>query len=338
MEKKKLFIATGIYPPQVGGPAQYAKELAKSFRDADWEVIVRRYKLEFKLPTGIRHLFYFFKIIPAVIQADLIIALDTYSVGLPATIAARIFNKKIIIRTGGDFLWEWYVERTGEKILLRNFYLAGRSKWTKKEKLTFFLTRLTLRLASIVVFSTEWQRQIWTKPYRLAKVKTALIENYFGPKESFTLPVGKVFLGAARPLVWKNLDTLAKAFLAAKFIDGDLRLDLELAPYGEFLTKMKEAYAIILVSIGDISPNLILDAIRLGKPFILTRETGLYEKLRGVGIFVDPLNEKEIKDKVLELTQPLEYAKWRSRVEQFTYTHTWDEIRDEFINLSDKIV
>ncbi len=337
MKLQKILIATGIYPPAIGGPAQYAKELAESFRRHGEEVAVRTYTLEHKLPTGIRHLFYFCKILPAVWQADLIIALDAFSVGFPAVVAARLLGKKVIIRTGGDFLWEWYVERTGEKVLLRNFYADTRERWNKKEQVTFHVTKFTLKLAHKVIFSTDWQRKIFTPAYYLKANKTAIIENYYGPRVSAQAPAGKIFLGATRQLVWKNLDVLSKAFIAAKLEDRFLTLDLENEPYDKFLEKMRHAYAVILVSLGDISPNMILDAIRLGKPFILTRETGLYEKLRGIGIFVDPLNEKEIKEKILELAEPQEYARWRSRVEQFTYTHTWDEIRDEFIKLAEKL-
>lgn len=337
MKPQKILIATGIYPPAIGGPAQYAKELAESFRRHGEEVVVRTYNLEYKLPTGIRHLFYFCKILPAVWQSDLIIALDTFSVGLPAVLASRLLGKKVIIRTGGDFLWEGYVERTNEKVLLRNFYTNTKERWNRKEQIIFYLTKLSLRLANLVVFSTDWQRKIFTPAYCLKTNKTAIIENYYGPKDTFQAPAGKIFLGATRPLVWKNLDTLSKAFIAAKLEDRFLTLDLENEPYDKFITKMRHAYAVVLVSLGDISPNMILDAIRLGKPFILTRETGLYEKLRGIGIFVDPLNEKEIKEKILELAEPQEYARWRSRVEQFTYTHTWDEIRDEFIKLTEKL-
>lgn len=330
----KLLIATGIYPPQVGGPAQYAKELAASFERAGWQVIVQSFNFEHRLPTGLRHIFYFLKILPAAGSVDLIIALDTFSVGLPAVLAGRLFGKKVIIRTGGDFFWESYVERTGEKVLLRNFYATTRQRWNFKDRLVFLLTKITLQSASRVVFSTSWQKEIFIPAYGLDSRRTGLIENYYGPKENPTKPASKMFVGATRPLVWKNLDVLTKAFLAAKLIDGELRLDLNTAPYEKFLEKLRSAYAVILVSLGDISPNLILDAIRLGKPFILTRETGLAEKLRGVGIFVDPFNEEEIKEKILELADPSKYERWRSQVEQFTHRHTWDEIRDEFIALN----
>src|SRR3989344_982317 len=120
--EKRILITTGIYPPKIGGPAQYAKNLKEEFEKMGHIVLVKRYGPEDKLPTGVRHLFFFFKIIPAIYNSDMVVSLDTFSVGLPTVLAAKIFGKKCIIRTGGDFLWEGYVERSRKKVLLSDFY------------------------------------------------------------------------------------------------------------------------------------------------------------------------------------------------------------------------
>ena len=49
--------------------------------------------------------------------------------------------------------------------------------------------------------------------------------------------------------------------------------------------------------LGDISPNLILDAVRHNKPFILTQENGLTDRLGDIGLYVDPENVDDIKEK-----------------------------------------
>src|SRR5207249_3226173 len=94
------------------------------------------------------------------------------------------------------------------------------------------------------------------------------------------------------------ISRLNEAFKKAQEKVPELILDDESLPYEMFLEKMKNCYATILVSLGDISPNMILDAIRCGKPFILTRETGLYEKLKDVGLFVDPEDVNDIAKKI----------------------------------------
>ena len=333
MKARKILIVTGIYPPAIGGPAQYAKHLAEALTEGGDEVKVKTYGWEKRLPATWRHLFFFFKILPAVAQVEAVIALDTFSVAVPAYYATRLFRRQLIIRVGGDFLWEGYVERTEERVLLKNFYLDTPNNWTAKEKQIFKLTKQALHAASTVVFTTNWQRQIWAEPYKLNLDKIVIIENYYGPKESSLEPGAKVFVGGTRQLVWKNLDNLARNFFTTKLRDGSLQLDLENAPYEEFIEKIRQAYAVILVSLGDVSPNMILDAIRLGKPFILTRETGLYDRLRGVGIFVDPESDKEIIEAIMTLADPNEYDRWRAKVNQFTFTHTWQQIAEEFRKL-----
>lgn len=334
MKARKILIVTGIYPPQIGGPAQYAKNLAEALAEAGNQVEVKTYGWEKSLPSGWHHLAFFLKILPAVARAEAVIALDTFSVAVPTYYATRLFRRRFIIRVGGDFLWEQYLERTEERVLLKNFYLETPKHWTAKEKQIFRLTKKALAGANKIVFTTNWQRQIWAEPYGFDPRKTVIIENYYGPKESSVSPIGKIFVGGARQLVWKNLDNLARNFFAAKLRDGSLQLDLENAPYDEFIEKIRRAYAVILISLGDVSPNMILDAVRLGKPFILTRETGLYDRLRGVGLFVDPQSDKEIIAAIMTLADPNEYDRWRAKVNQFTFTHTWQEIAEEFKKLT----
>ncbi|MBI2482119.1 MAG: glycosyltransferase family 4 protein [Candidatus Vogelbacteria bacterium] len=326
----KIVIATGIYPPQIGGPAQYAKELADALTRAGNEVVIKTYRLEYKLPTGIRHLYYFFKILPTVWQAEVVIALDTFSVGLPAVAAGRLLGTTVIIRTGGDFLWEGHVERTGTKVLFRDFYHTSRAKWNLKEKIIFALSGWTLRYASKLVFSTTWQRDIFTSVYKLDQTKIYLVNNFSGPKLPSLPPVSQVFVAGTRPLKWKNLDTLKQAFVFVGTDYSGAKLDLTTASYQEFLEKIKSAYAVILVSLGDISPNLVLDALRFNKPVILTKETGFTDLLEDTVLWVDPLNIQDITEKIKLLLDPAVYQDYVARATAFNYIHTWDEIASEF--------
>jgi glycosyltransferase involved in cell wall biosynthesis len=332
--KIKILINTGIYPPKIGGPAQYAKNLKEAFEKMGHTVRVRTYGIEDKLPTGIRHLFFFFKTIPGVLMSDVVFILDTFSVGIPAVFACKIFGKKGIIRTGGDFLWEQYVERTGRKIFLRNFYNTEKQNFSFKEKMVFKLTKWTLNNASKIIFSTEWQRDIFIKAYGLSKENTCIIENYYGPKQSDDDFKSKTFIASARNLVWKNFDVLKRVFENIKTEHPEATLFTDNLPYKQFMDKMSKSYAVVLVSLGDISPNMMLDAIRLNRPFICTREIGIYDRLKNAGIFIDPLNEKEIKDAILYLLTEDGYKKAKEKVRNFNFFHTWEQIAEEFLSVA----
>lgn len=336
--QRKILIATGIYPPDIGGPAQYAKNLAEQFAGLGCGVKVLSYRLEKKLPIGLRHILYFLRVIFNLPAIDLIIALDSFSVGLPAVIAAKIFNKKIIIRTGGDFLWESYVERSGDLITLKQFY-AARPALNFKEKMIFSLSEYILKNSTAIVFSTDWQKEIFEKYYGLAPEKDFIIENYFAARaigEEATEE--KKFLWAGRPLKLKNLARLSAAFSEARKIMPELKLEIiQGMNYQELLEKIKTCYAVILPSLSEVSPNFILDALSLNKPFIMTRESGFYEKLKTVGLFLDPSDREDIKNKILFLADSKNYLEFKHKAINYSYKHSWREIAAEFINLYEKL-
>lgn len=343
--KKHILITTGIYPPKIGGPSQYAMNLKIEFEKQGNKVEVRTFSLEDYLPSGLRHMFFFFKIIPQVIKSDTVFIMDTLSVGLPTVLACRLLGKKSIIRTGGDFIWEQYVERTGKMIFLGDFYEQEQENFSLKEQIIFRLTKWTLINTSGIIFSTEWQRDIFIKAYGFEREKTFIVENYYGPKDLSAIPAPagqtgksfeprtKLFIASTRKLKWKQTETLKKIFNKIKEQHNEVDLFTEVLPFPDLMNKIKNSYAVILISIGDISPNMILDSIRYNKPFICTREVGIFQKIKDAGIFVDPLNELEIEKAVLDLINNDGYDKAVERVRQFSFIHTWDEIAEEFINI-----
>lgn len=327
----KILITTGIYPPKIGGPAQYSKNLENELRVKGHDVYVSTFSIENYLPTGIRHIYFFVKTLPRFVFSDFVISLDTYSVGFPSVFASKLLGKKIIVRTGGDFLWEHYVERTGKKIFLRNFYDTEKDNFTFKEKVIYKVTKWTLLNVSKLVFSTSWQRDIFVKAYGLNIEKTYIIENFYGDKESDIDVKNPVFIASTRNLVWKNLSVLEKVFDKIQILHPEARLYKNNVPYESLMALMANSYAVILVSLGDISPNMIMDSIRLNRPFICTKEVGIYDRIKEAGIFVDPLNEAEIEKAILEILNKDGYEKVKERVRNFDFTHSWGQIADEFL-------
>lgn len=334
----KIIIASGIYPPQVGGPAQYAKNLAAEFKSAGHRVKVLSFEeLEYKLPTGLRHLWFFCRVLFALPGIDFIIALDTFSAGLPALLAAKISRKKFLVRTGGDFLWESYTERSGHLLTLKEFN-ERLPKLNLKERIIFSLTKWFLAKSDAVIFSTEWQRDIFMRSYGFDLKKSFIIENFYGPKLPEREFEEKNFLCAGRPLKLKNILMLQEAFGLAKRTTPKLRLELVNGmKFEELLEKIKSCYALITPSLSEVSPNFILDGIRFGKPFILTRETGFFEKLKDIGLFVDPKSTEDLRDKILFLADDSNYARQKEMVVKFNFVHTWSQIAEEFIQIYSKL-
>jgi glycosyltransferase involved in cell wall biosynthesis len=334
----KLLIATGIYPPEIGGPAYYAKFLCEALGRQNKQVKVVTYHIEKRLPTGIRHFWYAGRLLPSVLRCRAIIALDTFSVGLPAVIMGKIFRKKVIIRVGGDFLWEQYVGRTKTPVILRDFYSNDR-ELSLKEKMIFWLTKKTLTLADQVVFSTQWQVDIWLQPYNLNLQKVSIIENSYKRaiknidiKIDLTGP--KVFLWAGRLLYLKNISKLKEAVADAKLIQPDIELKLLTGvSQSALIEEIKKSYAVVIPSLSEVSPNLALEACMYHKPLILTEENGLRDSLGDNVLYFNPLDVKELSQKIVFLSQEVNYQLYHSRLLNIKYDRSYDDIAGDFIKL-----
>lgn len=336
----KILIATGIYPPEIGGPAEYAYNLKKTFTGLGHKVNVKHFtSVERFLPTGLRHIYYGCKTIYTYIISDHTLVLDTFSVALPIYILSLCTGKKYTIRTGGDFLWESYVERTRKKVLFSDFYKTEIPNFTKKEKFIYWITKKIITQSDVIVFSTTWQKDIWCKPYDLDIQKTRIIENYYDVTENTEIfteePSQKIFITSSRNLVWKNKDIVLKALerIQKEFPEQHIVIDNKTYPYTEFTQVISRSYAVVLASLGDISPNMILDSIRAKKPFIVTKENGISERIQNLGLYVDPLNETDIYEKIKMILNPDVYKTLKDAARNFTYTHTWSQICDEYLKL-----
>lgn len=336
----KILIATGIYPPDIGGPAEYARGVEEAWKRAGHKVKVLAFRFERKLPSGVRHVYYFLRVLFSLRDVDLVFSPDTFSAALPALCASKLFGKKFIVRTGGDFLWEGYVERTGDLVLLRDFYRTRLGRLNLKEQMIFRLARFLFRNADAVIFSTIWQRDIFEKPYSLDLRRCGIVENQYSPRVSgiySDVPrnsgTEKVFVGATRERKWKNIQRVKESFARVGKKGAPVLLDLGAGSREEFLSRLQTSYAVIIASLGDISPNTILEAISFGKPFILTRETGLYERLKDIGVWVDPEDANDIAAKVEWLADERNYAEQRKKIAAFSFTHSYDEITKEILDI-----
>lgn len=335
----KILIASGIYPPDIGGPAQYARNLYETWKKQGHDVKVAAYRWERAFPPLVRHILYFLKVVRKGWNADFVLVLDTWSAAVPAMYACRLMRKKYVVRTGGDFLWETYVERTGDMVPFSTFYSTSLLKLAGKEPLIFNLGGEALRRAHRIIFSTTWQKNIFESAYSLDTTKSRIVENFCGAREVFTEPENRMFVAGTRPLKWKNIDLLKEAFEEARnevrrLNLPDIELDCGKAVYDSFVEKIRRSYAVILVSIGDISPNMIFDAIRTGTPFIVTKENGITERIKDAGIFVNPLNKKDIVDKIVWMADPSNRAAQAKKVQAISFKHSWEDIAGEIVKIA----
>ncbi len=327
----KIAIATGIYPPEVGGHSFYVESLENSLKRQGHDVTLVLYGRLKKFPTGIRHLLYAVKLWWKTWHVDGVIAFDTFSVAIPAGLVALISDRKILNRAGGDFIWETYIERTGDFIPLPHFY-SHSEKWNLKERISFKLIRFALARVH-VVFSSSWQRDIWAPNYGFDIGRVHVIENAIEPAIAPLPHAKKNYLFYTRPIALKNHEAFARAFANAKLVQPDIELEEGMVSHGELLERMRSGYAIVLPSISEITPNLILESIRCGKPFLLTKYSGYAAPYKDYGVLVDPLNEDDMTRGILELADEVKYEALIERIRQFNMHHSYDDIAREYVAL-----
>ena len=126
--KKKILIVTGIYPPDIGGPASYARTLAQRL-SKDYEVRVITYSLVRKFEQDknysfavervwkknfwfFRHAIYALKVFYACRNSDIIYSLSTLNGAIPSVVGAKLFKKKFFLRIAGDYAWQVAIEKS----------------------------------------------------------------------------------------------------------------------------------------------------------------------------------------------------------------------------------
>lgn len=324
---KRIVIATPFMVPEKGVLSVYAAGLSGAFRKRGDSVRVVSYgKLKY-LPSGVRHLAYFFKVAIFILRADRVLLLDTWSVGMPAYFAARLLKKPYAIRIGGDFLWEAYVERTGEAVRLSEFYRPER-RLSAKEKLIFRVTRSLVRHAHAVCFNTEFQRALWARVYPLPQ-RTYVLENYYPVEAVFSEPEGHVFVAANRATRVKNDAVLMRAFERAKQKRATLSLDTRSLSYTEHLERLGNAYATIIPSVSEVGSNIAIESVSRGRPFIMTDDTGTKERLGECGLFIDTRSEEALEQAILSLLNRDVYERLVEGIKRFSFTRSWDDIARE---------
>ncbi len=367
----KIVLITGIFPPDIGGPATYCRHLADTYTRQGVQVVVLAYgsgcvhseypviRISRRWPPIIRQKIMALCALWQLRNADAVIAFDALGAGLPAAIAAFIWRVPLAIRLGGDFIWERYVERTGELLTLREFYASARSL-TWRDALDRRLMKLGFHVARSVVFSTRFQRDIFIHHYDIPEAKTAVIGNYFMPELATPIATGNRILWAGRFLKLKNISMLLNVFqkLAAQHPEAQLilvgdgpektalhntvrALHLEervrfqpVATSADMGQLLATARYVIVPSLTDVSPNLALESAMRGVPVIVTTETGLTEMMPEL-LYAHPKDDDDWFLKMRSLLDDATREEYCERLRHIAYRASWAQLAGAYLNLLD---
>ena len=219
----KVLIATGIYSPDVGGPATYSALLEKELPKRGVEVKIITYGKLKNYPWILRQPAYFFRIFLAARNVDIIYAQDILNSGISSYVAASIWRKKLLLKIVGDYAWEQGAQRFGVKEVLDEF--LDRQYGFMVECFRF-LEKFVAGRADKIIVPSEYLKKVVMK-WGVAPEKIKVIYNAFEPPRSkeitppapLTLRVetrtklsinqnDKIIVSAGRLVPWKGFDVL----------------------------------------------------------------------------------------------------------------------------------
>lgn len=297
-----IVIATGLYPPEIGGPATFAAFFEKELKEKGIPCTVVPFNSVRHLPKVIRHIAYFIRVLRATKRGSIVLALDPVSVGLPALFAARFRGAAFYLRAGGDYAWEQAVQRWGFKGLPEEF--PGDTPLPLMGRLLVWAERYVARrarriltqsghLASIVARWGVAREHIVVIPNGVARPSLPPREKL---RDEFGWGSGPVVVSAGRFVPWKGFRALMDAVASLKSDFPDIRLCIAGGGPEE---KTLRTHAVMLSTrtefLGSLSKDALAHVIHAADVFVLnTRYEGFSHQIAEAFVLGTPVVTTDI--------------------------------------------
>ncbi|MEK9176734.1 MAG: glycosyltransferase family 4 protein [Patescibacteria group bacterium] len=290
MTHLRVLIATGLYPPDIGGPATYSKFLMEHLPAHGVAVELLPFREVRKYPPLVRHLLFFFKVLARGRSADVLYAQDTFSVGLPTALANLILRKRLFVRVPGDHAWEQGVRRFGVTGPLEKMPLFS-WKWNFILMVMRTLQLFVVRSANALIVPSKYMGRI-VRGWRVDPKKVIHIYNGIEDfKETGNKPVlrgllrfqGKLVLSIGRLVPWKGFTALIELVPVLKREFPDLKLLIigagsDMERLEKTSTELGLADSVIFA--GEVEREILIRYIRIADVFVLnSRYEGLSHQL-----------------------------------------------------------
>ncbi len=283
-----ILLATGLYPPESGGPATYAKLLEERMPAFGFEVTVLPFRAVRHLPKIFRHAAYFLKCLGKARGVNIILAQDTVSVGFPAALAAKLTGKKFVLRVPGDYVWEQARQRYGVVDELDEFQTKS---YGLRVGLLRAIQKFVARSANVVIVPSGYMQKIvggWGVVPMLVYNGIDIPVPYELPKER---PEGFFIVSFGRQVPWKGFDALRR--VVAREPRWQLKI-FDNLPRVQAMGWVKVASVYVNNSTYEGLSHQLLEAMALGTPIVATSVGGNPELVQDGGLLIPAKDDEAL--------------------------------------------
>lgn len=361
----KVLLVTPLYPPQIGGPATYAKLLHAELPKRDVLIEIIKFSDFAHLPAGIRHLVLFVNIIKCARHVDVVFAQDVCSVGFPAVLAARILRKPCVIRVPGDFAWEQARQRFGITDSIDQFQSR---KYGLYIELYRWIQRFVVHSASRVITPSEYFSKIvsgWAKKNTPITIYNGIdIDRILSfAKKTYSKNTKFSVISAGRLVPWKGFDELIRLVATEQSLrltivgDGpqhnaliSLSRQLGVVDRVFFVSAVSQDRLFEIISQHDVFilnssfesfSFQVVEAMALGVPVIATNGCNLGEIITNneSGILVPVGNKNALARAVVQLrTDPALYDRLRHNGQVQSQYFSMQKMLDRLVCVLEDVV
>ena len=232
----KIVLATPVYPPEIGGPATYTKELATRLKD-EHEIVIVAYASTSEVipgttlfvaskrrPLPLRLFKFTFDLFRASRGADVIYVQNAMAAGLPAVLVSRLRRVPLVLKFVGDEAWERASQEHRTKKRLEEFLANPDGGW--RTTLRMLIQGFVLRHSNIVTTPSSYLRDVIVRTYGIDEERAVV--NYNAAEKDVETPfpatlVRHQIVATARLVEWKGLDGIIRAVALLKEQFPDVR-------------------------------------------------------------------------------------------------------------------
>ncbi len=229
-KKTRIVIAADIFPPDIGGPATHACDVAVEFSRRGHAVQVLCYqdtrfaeaafpfpvkRIDSRLPLPVKYAYYLCCLWARAMRADVIYAMGPVNAGLPAIIAGFFSRTPVAVKIVGDYAWEQGWVQKGVRTDIDSF-----QEKSVKGKISVLrhIEHMVVRRARAVITPSVYLKNMVRK-WGARAGRTYVVYNSFAPPDSrlkmsqsdafrFLGISGRVALSVCRLVPWKGVDML----------------------------------------------------------------------------------------------------------------------------------